>query len=81
MIIDNCKAHLHVKNLGWVELMFLPPNTTSVTQPMDQGIIRSLKAKYRSLAVKKVISALEEKKGAAEVFCSLRNVYAAKGMG
>ena len=29
---------------------------------MDQGIIRSLKAKYHSLAVKKVISALEEKK-------------------
>ena len=29
---------------------------------MDQGIIRSLKAKYRSPAVKKVISALEEKK-------------------
>ena len=62
MIIDNCKAHRHVENLGWVELIFLPPNTTSVTQPMDQGIIRSLKAKYRSLAVKKVISALEEKK-------------------
>ena len=62
MIIDNCKAHPHVENLGWVELIFLPPNTTSVTQPMDQGIIRSLKAEYRSLAVKKVISALEEKK-------------------
>ena len=62
MIIDNWKAHPHVENLGWVELIFLPPNTTSVTQPMDQGTIRSLKAKYRSLAVKKVISALEEKK-------------------
>ena len=62
MIINNCKAHLHVENLGWVELIFLPPNTTSVTQPMDQGIIRLLKAKYRSLAMKKVISALEEKK-------------------
>ena len=62
MIIDNCKAHPHVENLGWVELIFLPPNTASVTQPMDQGIIRLLKAKYCSLAVEKVISAPEEKK-------------------
>ena len=62
MIIDNCKAHPHVENLGWAKLIFLRPKRTSVMQPMDQGIIRSLKAKYRSLAVKKVISALEEKK-------------------
>ena len=62
MIIDNCEAHPHVENLGWVKLIFLPPNTASVTQPMDPGIIRLLKSKYRSLAMKKVISALEEKK-------------------
>jgi len=28
---------------------------------MDQGIIRALKAKYRSLAVRKLIKALEQK--------------------
>ena len=51
LIIDNCTAHSHVENLKWVELIYLPPNTTSHTQLMDQGIIRALKAKYRSLAV------------------------------
>ena len=61
LIIDNCTAHPHVENLKWVELIFLPPNTTSKTQPMDQGIIRALKAKYRSLAVRKMIKALDEK--------------------
>ena len=61
LIIDNCTAHPHVENLEWVELIFLPPNTTSQTQPMDQGIIRALKAKYRSLAVRKMIKALDEK--------------------
>ena len=60
LIIDNCPAHPDVPALEWVELIFLPLNTTSVTQPMDQGVIRGLKAKYRSLAVKKQITALEK---------------------
>ena len=54
-------AHPHVENLKWVELIFLPPNTTSHSQPMDQGMIRALKAKYRSLAVCKLILVLEKK--------------------
>ena len=37
LIIDNCPAHPDVPALEWVELIFPPPNTTSVTQPMDQG--------------------------------------------
>ena len=61
MIIDNFTAHPHVANLKWVELIFLPSNTTSHTQTIDQGIIRGLKAKYRSMAVRKLILALEKK--------------------
>ena len=61
LIIDNCRAHSHVENLKWVELIFLPPNTTSHAQPMDQYIIRPLKAKYLSLAVRKLILALLKK--------------------
>ena len=61
LIIDNCTAHPHVENLKWIELIFLPPNTTSHTQQMDRGIIRALKAKYRSQAVRKLIKALEKK--------------------
>ena len=57
LIIDNCMAHPHVENLKWVELIFLPPNTASHTQPMDQDIIRALKAKYRSLVIRKLILA------------------------
>ena len=43
LIVDNCPAHPTVTGLEWIELIFLPPNTTSVTQPMDQGVIRALK--------------------------------------
>ncbi|WP_430732424.1 hypothetical protein, partial [Acinetobacter baumannii] len=62
MIVDNCPAHPTVTGLEWIELIFLPPNTTSVTQPMDQGVIRALKAKYRSLAVRKQLANLEKGK-------------------
>ena len=61
LIIDNCTAHPHVEQLASIELIFLPPNTTSHTQPMDQGVIHALQAKYRSLAVRKLIAALEKK--------------------
>ena len=46
LIVDNCPAHPIIDGLKSIELVFLPPNTTSKTQPMDQGVIRSLKAKY-----------------------------------
>ena len=40
--VDNCPAHPNVDNLQAIELVFLPPNTTSKTQPMVQGVIRAL---------------------------------------
>ena len=46
MIVDNCPAHPAVE-LENTELVFLPPNTTSITQPMDSGIIKNLKFFYR----------------------------------
>ena len=36
LIINNCKADLHVKHLEWVDTIFLPPNTIFATQLMDQ---------------------------------------------
>ena len=61
LIIDNCPAHPQVENLKSVELIFLPSYTTSAVQPMDQGVIRCLKAKYRSQIVQRMIKAVEKK--------------------
>ena len=48
LIIDNCTGHTNFDKLEAIELVFLPANTTSKTQPMDQGVIRALKAFYHT---------------------------------
>ena len=62
LIVDNCPAHPIVDGLKTIELVFLQQNTTSKTQPMDQGVIRFLKAKYRRKIIKRVIQAVDMKK-------------------
>ena len=62
LLVDNCPAHPSIDNLVSTELIFLPPSTTSKLQPMDQGVIRSLKAHYKTMSIKKLIEAIEKKK-------------------
>ena len=60
LFVDNCPAHPSIDNLVSTELIFLPPNTTSKLQPMDQGVIRSLKGRYKTMSNKKLIEAIEK---------------------
>lgn len=55
LLVDNCPAHPAVRNLKAIKLCFLPPNTTSVLQPLDQGIIRAMKVYFRQCQVMKMI--------------------------
>ena len=59
MLVDNCPAHPSVSGLKAITLKFLPPNTTSHLQPMDQGIIQNMKVFYRKLVVERVIREIE----------------------
>ena len=60
MVDDNCPAHPAVE-LTNIELVFLPPNTTSHTQPMDSGIIKKLNHYYRkSLALRRLEASDED---------------------
>lgn len=49
--LDNCTAHGKMdamqRNLKPIKLCYFPPSTTSHLQPLDQGIINSLKVHYR----------------------------------
>lgn len=61
LLVDNCPAHPHVENLQFMELVFLPPNVTAILQPMDQGVIRCLKAHYRKMLLTRLIQCAENK--------------------
>ena len=62
LVVDNCTAHPVIHGLTNVRLVFLPPNTTAKTQPMDAGVIRCLKAHYRKNLAEMRLLAFEEKK-------------------
>lgn len=54
LLMDNFSAHTSAvetikgtRPLQNVVILWLPPNSTSKTQPLDQGIIRTFKAYYR----------------------------------
>ena len=61
MLLDNATCHPHL-NLKNIKLIFLPPNTTSVTQPMDQGIIQALKLKFRKKQLRSILQKMEADK-------------------
>lgn len=52
LILDNCSAHPSDGELkskdGKVTAQFLPPNVTSLIQPMDQGVLETLKRLCKS---------------------------------
>ena len=44
LVIDTCSTHPQIENVKQIKLFFIPSNTSSQTQPMDQTAICSLKA-------------------------------------
>lgn len=64
LIIDNAPPHPSLKELvteDWqICWMFLPPNTTSLIQPMDQGITVASKSQYCCCSLDDVIVVMED---------------------
>jgi len=62
VIVDNCNAHgTGLPPLQGVEYIPLPPNVTSLYQPMDQGIIRGIKSHARADLLRQVIKTLDSR--------------------
>lgn len=62
LFIDNCSAHNTIPELKWVKVQFLPANTTSKLQPLDQGIIKNFKVLYRNEVVRTFVADIEDGK-------------------
>ncbi|XP_064469855.1 tigger transposable element-derived protein 6-like [Ornithodoros turicata] len=59
LMLDNCTAHNEQPKLTAVNLEFLPANTIAKSQPMDQGVIATVKAHYKKCICEKVILNLQ----------------------
>jgi hypothetical protein len=46
IFLDNATCQPDIK-LTNIQLSFLPPNTGSICQPLDLGVIKAFKAQYR----------------------------------
>jgi hypothetical protein len=56
LFLDNAPCHPIDLQLSNVKLQCFPANTTSVVQPLDQGVIHSFKTHYRKSLVKHIIA-------------------------
>jgi len=91
LLVDNASSHvLKSLTIGSVTIQFLPPNVTSVIQPMDQGAIALLKRRFRKdllerlilkddlVTALKGIDVLVALKMAASAWCTIRPTTLAK---
>lgn len=59
LLIDNCSTHPNEEELkssdGKIITKFLPPNVTSLIQPMDQEVLQTIKSCYRRKILEKLV--------------------------
>ncbi|KAJ4441209.1 hypothetical protein ANN_11060 [Periplaneta americana] len=58
LVMDNASCHLNVclqNHNSNIVCRFLPPNTTSLIQPLDQGVIESVKRRYANYFIQCMI--------------------------
>lgn len=59
LLADNAGGHADDLSYDGVKIEFLPPNTTSLIQPMDQGIIRAFKALYTRNTLQHLVDSVD----------------------
>lgn len=72
LLMDNAPSHpgeeLHVGN---IVVKFLPPNVTSIMQPMDQGVLENIKKNYRRLYLEHVLLYTEKEE---DIISAIRKI-------
>ena len=75
LLIDNAPSHI-IDEYSNINIQFLPPNTTSKIQPLDQGIIRSVKCAYRKTIQVQYCSRVENYEEVKQIMQSFDSVVA-----
>lgn len=72
LLMDNAPSHPTEEELrrGEIVVKFLPPNVTSVLQPMDQGVLENIKKNYRRLLLEHLLESTEN----SDLISSLRSI-------
>ncbi|XP_052238584.1 tigger transposable element-derived protein 6-like [Dreissena polymorpha] len=78
LFLDNAASHTANMNLSHVQLSFLPANTMSALQPLDQGVIRAFNFVYRRFMLRVLLTTIEVTDDAASVCRSLMILDAIK---
>ena len=83
ILLDNVSSHPpFIAELSKnIQVVFLPPNTTSILQPMDQGVIATFKAYYLRRTFSKLIGQCDaDDKLTIKAFWRQFNIHMAIGM-
>lgn len=71
LFLDNAASHPRDMKLKNVKIVFLPPNTTAVCQPLDQGVIQNFKTHYRATIIKHLLPNMEANNSARDLVKSI----------
>ena len=74
-ICDNASSH-QVREYSHIKFLMLPPNATSIMQPLDQGIILSAKRRYKKKLAERYLACVENNKDANSLLKALDMIAA-----
>ena len=77
-VCDNASSH-QVREYFHIKFLMLPPNATSIVQPLDQGIIHSVKRRYKKKLAERYLVSVENNKDANTILKQL-DIVAATNM-
>ena len=77
-VCDNASSH-KIREYSHIKFLMLPPNATSIMQPLDQGIILSTKRRYKKKLAERYLVCVENDKDAHALLKSL-DIVAATNM-
>jgi hypothetical protein len=76
LFVDNAASHPRDLKLTNIRILFLPPNTTAMCQPLDQGIIKNFKMFYRVLILKHILAQIDTIKSVQDLTKSIDHLDA-----